>query len=126
MIKQNLIILTLILISNFSFSQVEKKISIDHYFTVIDSLQFNKLKENGVIDKNDKIANEYKEKDSETLNEKGFEILANVRADVYMNYFKNYLLLQSLEYENSVYALYFSVAGFDDVEFQILKCKKEN
>ena len=43
-----------------------------------------------------------------------------------MNYFKNYLLLQSLEYENFVYAFYFSVAGFDDVEFEVLKWKKEN
>jgi hypothetical protein len=124
--KRNPIILILLLFSNFAFSQIEKKISIEHYFNVVDSLEFNKLKQNGIIDKNNKIANEYKEKDSETLNEKGFEKLANIRADVYMNYYKDYLLLQSIEYENEVYSLYFSVAGFDDVEFQILKCKKEN
>ncbi len=43
-----------------------------------------------------------------------------------MDFFKNLLLLQTLNYKNDVYSLYFSVAGFDDVEFQILKWNKED
>lgn len=124
--KGNIIVLILIFLVNFLSAQTEKKISIEHYFNTVDSLEFNKLKQEGIINSENKITREYKEKDSETLNEKGFEKLTYIRADVYMNYFKNYLLLQSLEYENFVYAFYFSVAGFDDVEFEVLKWKKEN
>ena len=124
--KGNIIVLILIFLVNFLSAQTEKKISIEHYFNTVDSLEFNKLKQEGIINSENKITREYKEKDSETLNEKGFEKLTYIRADVYVNYFKNYLLLQSLEYENFVYAFYFSVAGFDDVEFEVLRWKKEN
>ena len=124
--KGNIIFLILIFSVNFLSAQTEKKISIEHYFNTVDSLEFNKLKQEGIINSENKITREFKEKDSETLNEKGFEKLTYIRADVYMNYFKNYLLLQSLEYENFVYAFYFSVAGFDDVEFEVLRWKKEN
>ena len=124
--KGNIIVLILIFLVNFLSAQTEKKISIEHYFNTVDSLEFNKLKQEGIINSENKITREFKEKDSETLNEKGFEKLTYIRADVYMNYFKNYLLLQSLEYENFVYAFYFSVAGFDDVEFEVLRWKKEN
>lgn len=124
--KQKFTIFILLFLSKLVLAQIEKKIPIDKYFSIVDSLEFHKLKENGIIDGNNKIVKQYKEKNSETINEKGFEKLANIRAEVYMNYFKNYLLLQNLQYENDVYALYFSVAGFDDVEFQILKWKKEN
>ncbi|CAI9429280.1 DUF4468 domain-containing protein [Candidatus Ornithobacterium hominis] len=126
MFKIKLLILTLILFANYSCAQSEKAKPIDHYFNVVDSLEFAKLKESGIIDKNEKIVSGYREKNSETLNSKGFEKLANIRAEVYANYFKDYLLLQSLDYKDDIYALYFSVAGFDDVEFQILKWKKNN
>ena len=124
--KRNFTILALFLFSTFLFSQTEKKIPIEHYFKIVDSLEFNKLKEDGIINSENKISKEYKRQNSETLNEKGFEKLTNIRADIYMNYFKNYLLLQSLEYKNQVYALYYSVAGFDDVEFEILKWNKND
>ena len=124
--KRNFGILILLFLSNILFGQTETRISIEHYFNVVDSLEFSKLKQDGIINSENKIVKEFKLKESETLNEKGFEKLADIRAEVYMNYYKDYLLLQSLEYDNNVYALYFSVAGFDDIEFQILKCKKEN
>ncbi len=126
MFKMKILILTLLLIVNYSCAQSQKPISIESYFNVVDSLEFSKLKESGIIDKNDKIFSEYREKNSEKLNSKGFEKLANIRAEVYTNYFKDYLLLQSLEYNNDIFAFYFSVAGFDDVEFQILKWNKKN
>ena len=123
-----ILILTLILFANYSCAQCKKTKtrSIEYYFNVVDSLEFSKLKENGIIDKNYKIVSEYRERNSETLNSEGFQKLANIRAEVYINYFKDYLLLQSLDYKDDVYAFYFSVAGFDDVEFQILKWNKKN
>ena len=126
MYKMKFLILTLIFIANYSCAQSKKSKSIDYYFNVVDSLEISKLKEVGIIDNRDKIVSEFREKNSETLNSKGFEKLADIRAEVYTNYFKDYLLLQSLEYKRDVYALYFSVAGFDDVEFQILKWNKKN
>src|SRR5690606_5504234 len=124
MSKIKFLTIAFLLLSNFSFSQVEKVIPIEYYFRIVDSLEYTELKKYGILDKNDKISDEYREK--ETLNSKGFEKYADIKANVYLNYFKDYLLLQSLSYKDEIYALYFSIAGFDDIEFQILKYKKEN
>lgn len=124
--KTKYIIITLILISNFAFGQTERKIPIEKYFIAVDSLEYSKLKEQGIITQQDSIASEYQNSETKKLNSKGLEKYAEIKAEVYMDFFKNLLLLQTLNYKNDVYALYFSVAGFDDVEFQILKWKKEN
>lgn len=126
MYKRKFIIIALILISNFSFGQTEIKIPIEKYFATLDSLEYLKLKEQGVITQQDSIASEYQDQETKRLNSKGFEKYTEIKAEVYMSFFKNLLLLQTLNYKSDVYALYFSVAGFDDIEFQILKWKKEN
>lgn len=126
MYKRKFIIIALILISNFSFGQTEIKIPIEKYFATLDSLEYSKLKEQGVITQQDSIASEYQDQETKRLNSKGFEKYTEIKAEVYMSFFKNLLLLQTLNYKSDVYALYFSVAGFDDIEFQILKWKKEN
>ncbi len=115
-----------ILSANFAFSQVEKSIPIDYYFNAVSSLELSKLKEHKIIDDKNNIVPAFLDGKSGHLNEKGSEKLFEIRAEVYTNYFKDYLLLQSLGYKDEVYALYFSVAGFDDVEFQILKWSKIN
>jgi len=126
MYKILLLLLALFFFSNFTFGQSEIKIPIDKYFENVASLEYSKLKEKGIINQNDSIANEYLDQETKRLNTKGFEKYAEIKAEVYMDYFKDLLLLQSLNFNNDVYSLYFSIAGFDDVEFQILKWKKEN
>ena len=126
MYKIKFIFSVLILLSNFGFAQTERKIPIEKYFNAVDSLEYSRLKKQGIITKQGSIASEYQDKETKRLNSKGFEKYAEIKAEVYMDFFKNLLLLQTLNYKNDVYALYFSVAGFDDVEFQILKWKKEN
>lgn len=126
MYKSSIIILSLIFFPNFVFSQTERKIPIEKYFQTVDSLEFSKLKEKGILTKNDSIAKKYLNKETYRLNSKGFEKYAEIKAEVYMDYFKNLFILQTLNYKNDIYGLYFSVAGFDDIEFHILKWKKEN
>jgi len=126
MYKSKFIIIALILISNFSFGQTERKIPIEKYFITVDSLEYSKLKEKGIITEQDSIALKYQDQETKRLNSKGFEKYAEVKAEVYMDFFKNLLLLQTLNYKSDVYALYFSVAGFDDIEFQILRWEKSN
>ena len=126
MYKILLLLLAFFFISNFTFGQSEIKIRIEKYFENVTSLEYSKLKEKGIIKQNDSIANEYLDQETKRLNSKGFEKYAEIKAEIYMDYFKDLLLLQTLNYNNDIYSLYFSIAGFDDVEFQILKWKKEN
>ncbi|MBK7243523.1 MAG: hypothetical protein IPH98_06630 [Saprospiraceae bacterium] len=51
---------------------------------------------------------------------------AEIKGDIYLKYYKYYLFLQSINFKDDIYVLYFSVAGFDDVEFQIVKWKKQD
>ena len=43
-----------------------------------------------------------------------------------MSFFKDYLFQQKIDYNNDVYVLYFTMAGFDDMQWDIIKWKKEN
>ncbi|MFV0530149.1 MAG: hypothetical protein ACK5MD_01780 [Flavobacteriales bacterium] len=124
--KTKFLTIILILISFFAFGQTEIKIPIEKYFAEVDSLEYTKLKEHGILTQQDSIASEYQDAETKKLNSKGFEKYFEIKQEIYLDFYKNLLLLQTLNYSGDVYALYFSIAGFDDVEFQILKWKKEN
>ena len=87
--KTKFIIITLILMSNFAFGQTERKIPIEKYFATVDSLEYSKLKKQGIITKQDSIASEYQDIKTKKLNSKGFEKYAEIKAEVYMDFFKN-------------------------------------
>ena len=41
-----------------------------------------------------------------------------------MSFFKDYLYQQKVEYNNDYYILYFTMAGFDDMQWDIIKMQK--
>ena len=126
MTKVAILTLILLLTSKLIFAQADSTRTLDYYFQIVDSLELVEMKKAGVINDKDSIADQYFDKTTQRLNEKGFMKYAEIKGDIYLKYYKDYLFLQDINYKDDIYVLYFSVAGFDDVEFQIVKWKKQN
>lgn len=122
------LILTLIflLTSKLIFAQADSTRTLEYYFQIVDSLELVEMKKAGVITDKDSVAEQYFDRTTQRLNEKGFMKYAEIKGDIYLKYYRDYLYLQSINYKDDIYVLYFSVAGFDDVEFQIVKWKKQD
>lgn len=118
--------LILLLISKLTFAQADCTRTLEYYFSIVDSLEFSELKKAGVITDKDSIADKYFDKTTQRLNEKGFLKYVEIKQDIYLKFYNDYLFLQSIQFNDDIYVLYFSVAGFDDVEFQILKWRKQD
>lgn len=118
--------LILLLTSKLIFAQADSIRTLEYYFRIVDSLEFKEMKKAGVITDKDSVADQYFDKANQSLNEKGFMKYAEIKGDIYLKYYKDYLFLQSINFKDDIYVLYFSVAGFDDVEFQIVKWKKQD
>ncbi len=121
-----IIFIFLTFITQNLFSQELEYRSIEYYFNIVKRAETEELKKSGVLNDSLKITEKYKNKGEESLNMFGNEKYYDAKIKVLQSIFKNYLFQQFIEYENDVYVLYFSMAGFDDTEWQILKWKKEN
>lgn len=126
MSKISTITLILLLVAKLGLAQSDSSKTLEYYFQTVHNLELVAMKKAGIINEKDSVADQYLDKSSQRLNKEGFEKYAEIKGDIYLNYFRNYLLLQSLKFKDEVYALYFSVAGFDDVEFQIVKWKQQD
>jgi hypothetical protein len=124
--KRTVLFLMFLLTTKLIFAQSDNSRTLDYYFNIVDSLEFKEMKNAGIIIDKDSIAEKYLDKKNKGLNEKGFEKYSEIKANIYGKYYSNYLFLQSLDFKDHKYALYFSVAGFDDVEYQILKWNKQD
>ncbi|MDI1321922.1 MAG: hypothetical protein PSV36_04185 [Algoriphagus sp.] len=126
MTKISILTLILLLTSKLIFAQADNSRTIEYYFQIVDSLELAELKKAGAITDKDSVADQYFDKTTQRLNEKGFMKYAEIKGDIYLKYYRDYLYLQSINFKDDIYVLYFSVAGFDDVEFQIVKWKKQD
>ncbi|REG99781.1 hypothetical protein [Flavobacterium aquicola] len=124
--KQTITIFFLAFLSSNSFSQNLEYRSVDYYFDIVEKLELDELKKEGILDDNLKIADKYKEAGKEALNKSGFDKYADIKVKILRSIFKDYLFQQCIEYKDDVYVLYFSMAGFDDTEWQILKWRKQD
>lgn len=126
MTKISILTLVLLLTSKLIFAQADSARTLEFYFQIVDSLELVEMKRAGVITDKDSVADQYFDKTTQRLNEKGFMKYAEIKGDIYLKYYRDYLFLQSINFKDDIYVLYFSVAGFDDVEFQIVKWKKQD
>jgi hypothetical protein len=126
MTKFSILTLIFLLASKLIFAQADSTRTLEYYFQIVDSLELVEMKKAGVITDKDSVAEQYFDRTTQRLNEKGFMKYAEIKGDIYLRYYKDYLYLQSINYKDDIYVLYFSVAGFDDVEFQIVKWKKQD
>lgn len=118
------IFMILFFVSVCMYSQQLKYRSVDYYFNILKKQETKKLKENGLIDQNLNITKKFKEKGKNKLNKAGQDLYFEIRMSLLKSYFKDYLYQQHLDYKGETYVLYFSMAGFDDTEWCILKWKK--
>ncbi|GHC66192.1 hypothetical protein [Ulvibacter litoralis] len=100
--------------------------TIDYYFEEVADLELKALLENKILIDSITVAEKYIDTLTNQINNEGFQKYAELKADIYMSYFRDYLYLQKVEYRNDIYVLYFSMAGFDDMEWNIMKWSKEN
>lgn len=124
-IKHTLIlILTFLTISCQSQTSGINDKKIDYYFEQIAELEMNELIKQNVLIDSLTIAPKYKDSTSNRLNQEGFMKYADIKANIYMSFFKDYLYQQKVEYDNDYYILYFTMAGFDDMQWDIIKMPK--
>jgi len=126
-IKQILILLLTFLTFNCQSqtSEIEDR-TIAYYFKQIAELEIGELIKQKILIDSLTISPKYKDSISSGLNEEAFGIYADIKANIYMSFFKDYLYQQKVEYGNEYYVLYFTMAGFDDMQWDIIKIKKSN
>ena len=99
--------------------------SIDYYFEQIADLELEKLLEEKVLLDSNTIAEAYLDKETNKLNKEGFHKYADIKMNIYLSFFKDYLYQQHLEYDDNVFVLYFTMAGYDDMEWNVVKWDKQ-
>ncbi|GAA4844577.1 hypothetical protein [Algivirga pacifica] len=119
-------LLLILTISCQSQNQELEYRSVEFYFDQIAELEVNELIEQKVLIDSLTIADKYLDKETEGLNKEGAMKYMEARMIVYQSFFKDYLYQQHLEYGDNVYVLYFTIAGFDDVEWDIVKWNKSD
>jgi hypothetical protein len=124
--KISILTVILLLTSKLIFAQTDSTRTLEYYFKIVDSLELVDMKKAGLITDKDSVAEQYLDKTTQKLNKNGFMKYAEIKGDIYLKYYRDYLFLQSINFKEDIYILYFSVAGFDDVEFQIVKWKKQD
>jgi hypothetical protein len=120
-----IIILTSLIISCQSKTNEIENRTIDYYFDQVSDLELKELIKQKILIDSLTIAPKYRDSISKRLNKKGFLKYGNIKSDIYMSFYKDYLFQQKVEYGNHFYVLYFTMAGFDDMEWNIIKWKKE-
>tara|TARA_R110002126_G_scaffold288838_1_gene443044 strand:- start:18 stop:320 length:303 start_codon:yes stop_codon:yes gene_type:complete len=96
----NLKILTLLLLivcSTSCKSQTEKieDRTIDYYFEQIGKLELSELLEQKILIDSVTIAEKFKDTTNNRLNNKGFQKYSEIKMNIYLKFFKDYLSLVS-------------------------------
>ncbi|MGB0914755.1 MAG: hypothetical protein ACPGVI_01730 [Crocinitomicaceae bacterium] len=99
--------------------------SVDYYFEQLAELEFNELLDQKVLIDSVTISEAYLDSVTNGLNKEGSIRYLEARMKVYQIVFNNYLYQQHIEFGDNVYVLYFTIAGFDDIEWNIVKWKKD-
>jgi len=114
----------LFIVSFVTNSQNLRYRSVDYYFSLFEKAEIKKSQEKGLLDQNLKLSKKYKKNGENKLNEAGQNLYLDIKVNLLKSYFKDYLYQQDVNYKNETYVLYFSMAGFDDTEWCILKWQR--
>lgn len=109
-----------------SFAQTEElePRTIDYYFDELDHLEFQSCLDHNILLDSTTVAPEYIDSITGKFNMDGLQIFAAVRMNIYQSYFNGYLFQQKIDYSDHTYVLYFSMAGYDDMEWNIFRWNK--
>ena len=118
-----LLLVSLILINcQHKIKKIEDR-TVGYYIKQAKDLQVNKMIKQGVLKDSVTIADEFRKTGENKFNEKGFEKYINIKVDLIESFFKDHLYMQSVTYADDIYVLYFSLVGFDDMTWTIVKYK---
>ncbi len=99
--------------------------SVEYYKDQVIELQLRALIKEKVFIDSIQIAEAYIDKETNRLNKDGLMKYIDIKKNIYLSFFKDYLYQQHLEYGDNVYVLYFTMAGFDDMQWNIFRWQKE-
>ena len=100
--------------------------SVEYYFDKIAFLEFDELLKQEVLIDSFTVAEKYFDKKNNKFNEEGSLKFFDIKMQVCLSLFKHYWYQQHIEYQDYVFVLYFTLAGFDDTEWNIVRWKRES
>ena len=123
--RQIIIGILSILTLNCQSQELEYR-SVEYYSDQVAKLVLNGLIEQKILIDSATVADKYIEKATQGLNTEGYMKYSEIKMDVYVSFFRDYLYQQHLEYDEHIFVLYFTIGGFDDVEWDIVKWNKSD
>ena len=123
--RQIIIGILSILTLNCQSQELEYR-SVEYYSDQVATLVLKGLIEQEILIDSATIANNYLEKATQGFNTEGYMKYSEIKMNIYMSFFRDYLYQQHLEYDEHIFVLYFTIAGFDDVEWDIVKWNKSD
>lgn len=100
---------------------------VDYYFELLNHLILDNLKIENALDDSLKLKAYYFEYQhgEKKLNQRGLDIYYKAKEDAHKKLFKDWHYLEHVIKDKYVYGLYFSIAGFEDLEWQVVRIKKD-
>ncbi|MDG1332359.1 MAG: hypothetical protein P8P74_08505 [Crocinitomicaceae bacterium] len=125
---KNLTFSLLTLVSFFSFSQSVdlQPRTVDYYLNQQAELEIAAYFEEGFLLDSNTLAPQYLDTATGQCNMDGYMKAMEIRMITMQNFYDGYLFMQKLDYEEDIYVLYFSLVGFDDMEWSIFKWEKDS
>ena len=101
--------------------------TVEYYLEQVGKLQIEEMIKQNILVDSITIAPKYMDTISNSgLNDDGFHKAFEIMFDVYKEHYNGLLYLQKVEYNNDFYILYFLPNGGGDMQWDILKMKKES
>lgn len=118
--RQLIIGLLSILTLNCQSPELEYR-SVESYLDLIADLEISALIEQKILNDSGTVADKYFDRETEGMTKEGLMKYSEIKMNIYESFFKDYLYQQHVEYGDNIFVLYFTVAGFDDFEWDIVK-----
>lgn len=105
---------------------VSESRTVDHYFEQLAELELAEMLLQEIMIDSKTLSNEFKDSNTGKMNVEGYTKYFEIKKDIYLSFFKDYLFLQKIEFDDDIYALYFTISGFEDMQWNVFKWKKDN
>jgi len=110
----------------FSQSDKIKITTVDPFFNDVDEIRIKELIKNKILNDSLYVVKKYLNQKTGQLNEKGDKKFSRINKKIYKSYFRDYLYLQDVNYNNYVYVLYFTTNGTKEFIWDIIRWSKED
>lgn len=125
--RKYLLLATLLISLNGLCQNTLKPRTVNYYLTALKTEMTNNLKANDALGSDSKLKAEYFEvkNGKKNLTEEGVKLYSDAKVKAHKTLFRSWNYMQHLSKGDFVYTLYFSIAGFEDLEWMIVRWKKD-